>query len=197
MKWLCRVLAGMTILIEVAFPLAMVSRWARRGLVPGMFLAQVFIYLMMGVAFTQFMFAYLFWVPWERIGAWVRGVIARRGSYAMLYDGGCGLCRSVASVVARLDVLRRIEPLDVLSDWPVISARFQALRQDRCLIDMHVVGPDRTVYTRYRAYRALAWAMPATWPLLPLLYLPGVPLVGDRIYGRVASSRHDAGCSIA
>ena len=41
---------------------------SRRGwtLCPACFSAQVGIYLMMGVNFEQFMFVYLFWVPWDR-----------------------------------------------------------------------------------------------------------------------------------
>ena len=71
-KTLCKVIAGLTILIELAFPLAMFSRLARWTLVPAMFFAQVGIYLMMGVNFTQFMFVYLFWIPWDRLRALVQ-----------------------------------------------------------------------------------------------------------------------------
>src|SRR5436190_2067051 len=93
LSWRCHAagMRGLSIFIEVAFPLAMFSRWARRTLVPGMFLAQVEIYVMMGVAFTQFMFVYLFWVPWEKIGDRIRAIAQRRGKYVMLYDGGCGI----------------------------------------------------------------------------------------------------------
>jgi predicted DCC family thiol-disulfide oxidoreductase YuxK len=194
-KYLCRAIAGATVLMEIAFPLVLFSRFARWTLVPGMFAAQVFIYLMIGVAFTQFMFAYLFFVPWERVGRAIRRAVESRGAYAMLYDGGCGMCRSIASVAARLDVLRRIEPIDALNEWPVIEKRFSALSQQTCLTDMHVVGPRGTVYTGYRAYRALAWAMPATWPLLPILYVPGVPWIGQRAYRYVADHRHDQACA--
>ena len=195
-KTLCKVIAGMTILIELAFPLAMFSRLARAMLVPAMFLAQVGIYLMMGVNFTQFMFVYLFWIPWDRIGALFSGVAQQRGRYVMLYDGSCGLCKGVASVVVRLDLLGRIEPMDVLHDWKRVHERFGFLDQQKCLTDMHVIRPDGTPVSRFIAYRNLAWAMPATWIVLPLLYFPGVPEIGDRIYQYVATHRHDAGCEL-
>ena len=50
---------------------------------------------------------------------------------------------------------------------------FPTLTREACLADMHVVKPDGKPVTRYIAYRNLAWAMPVTWPVLPLLYLPG------------------------
>ncbi|MBC8108225.1 MAG: DUF393 domain-containing protein [Anaerolineae bacterium] len=195
-KTLCKIIAGMTILIELAFPLAMFSRPARWTLVPAMFAAQVGIYLMMGVNFTQFMFVYLFWVPWDRIAALLSGVAQQRGRYAMLYDGSCGLCKSVASVVVRLDLLGRIEPMDVLHDWNRVHERFPFLDQQKCLTDMHVILPDGTSVSRFVAYRNLAWAIPAAWIILPLLYIPGVPEIGDRIYQYVATHRHDAGCEV-
>jgi predicted DCC family thiol-disulfide oxidoreductase YuxK len=199
-RTLCKVIAGLTILIELTFPLAMFSRIARWTLVPAMFFAQVGIYLMMGVNFTQFMFAYLFWIPWDKIGARFCGVAQQRGiarpRYVMLYDGGCGICRSVASVVTRLDLRNRIEPIDVLHDWERVHERFPFLDQQKCLVDMHVIKPDGEPASRYIAYRNLAWAMPATWVALPFLYLPGVPQVGDRVYQYVATHRHDSGCEI-
>ena len=152
-KTLCKVIAGLTIFIEIAFPLAMFSRFARWTLVPGMFLAQVGIYLMMGVNFTQFMFVYLFWIPWDRIGGAIRSVAQRHRAYVMLYDGSCGLCKSVASVVARLDLFGRIEPTDVLNDWKKVSERFPFLDQQKCLTDMHVIRPDGAAVSRFIAYR--------------------------------------------
>lgn len=196
-RTLCKVVAGLTILIEIGFPLAMFSRWARAVLVPSAFLAQVGIYVMMGVAFTQFMFVYVFWIPWDTLGRFVRRIAQRRGKYEMLYDGGCGLCKGVASVVVRLDVFGRVEPMDVVHRWKEIAARHPNLTREQCLTDMHVVRPDGVAVSRFIAYRNLAWALPVCWPILPLLYIPPIPSIADRIYQYVATHRHDAGCEIA
>lgn len=120
----------------------------------------------------------------------------RSGRYAMLFDGGCGLCKGVASVVVHLDLLDRIEPMDIVHDWPRIAERFPFLSREKCLTDMHVIKPDGTPVTRFKAYRQLAWQTPATWLIVLLLYVPGVPQIGDRIYGYVALHRHDKGCEL-
>jgi hypothetical protein len=91
--------------------------------------------------------------------------------------------------MTRLDLLHRVEPIDVLNEWPMVAKRFGQLTQERCLTDMHVVRPDGAVVTRFEAYRSLAWTIPALWIVLPILYVPGVPLIGDRVYGYVAASR--------
>jgi hypothetical protein len=65
--WLCQLLAGVTVAVELASPLALFGRAVRRLLIPTLFAMQVGIYLLMGTSFTEFMVAYLFWVPWDRI----------------------------------------------------------------------------------------------------------------------------------
>jgi hypothetical protein len=69
---LCHVLAAMTIVVELSFPLSLFSRRLRRVLVPAAFFMQVGIGIAMGVYFTQFMISYLFWIPWRRIARFFR-----------------------------------------------------------------------------------------------------------------------------
>lgn len=71
--WLVRSMAAGSILLELAAPLALVSRRVRRVL-PWMLLAMQFgIGLLMNVWFTRFMFVYLFWFPWGRLAERTRG----------------------------------------------------------------------------------------------------------------------------
>jgi predicted DCC family thiol-disulfide oxidoreductase YuxK len=194
---LCRALAAGTIVLEIAFPLALVSKWARRALVPGMFLAQLGIGLTMGVWFTQFMFIYLFWIPFDAIGRFFQRLLAPRVQRrAVFFDGGCGFCRKTVSILWHLDVLRRCELYDVVNQWPTITTRYPRLDRAAALQDMHVILEDGRVFTGYDAYRQLAWVLPATWALLPVLYLPPVRWLGWRVYRHVASHRHDAGCEV-
>lgn len=65
---LCRLLAGMTLGLELGAPAALISRQARRLLIPALFLFQVGNALLL---YQDFFFAYLglyaFWVPWPRV----------------------------------------------------------------------------------------------------------------------------------
>jgi hypothetical protein len=67
--WFNKGLAGFTIVLELGFPLALFNRTARKLWVPGMFLAHVGIALLMGVVFLQFMYTYIFWIPWSRLSS--------------------------------------------------------------------------------------------------------------------------------
>ncbi|HZN63861.1 MAG TPA: hypothetical protein VFB66_01075 [Tepidisphaeraceae bacterium] len=65
--WLAHTLAAAAVLVELTIPLAMFSRRARLVLPPALFLMQLGIGIVMNVWFTSFMYAYLFWVPWDRV----------------------------------------------------------------------------------------------------------------------------------
>ena len=113
-----------------------------------------------------------------------------------LYDGSCGICRKTVAVLSRLDVRQRIAFHDALSDWAQVHLAFPRLRQEDCLETMHVVTATGEVRTGFDAYRAISWSIPLFWPIAPLLYVPGVPFAGRRVYARVARSRHRAGCPV-
>jgi predicted DCC family thiol-disulfide oxidoreductase YuxK len=69
-----------------------------------------------------------------------------------------------------------------LTDPPLVPQRL--------LEEMHLVTPDqRRVYHGYGAFRWMAWRMPLLWITAPLLYIPGVPWLGQRIYLWVARNR--------
>lgn len=69
--WICQLLAASAVVLEISAPLALVSRWARRLLVPGLFLMQVGIQVIMALKFKPFLVCYLFWVPWDRVRTWI------------------------------------------------------------------------------------------------------------------------------
>jgi hypothetical protein len=68
--------AAAAVTIEVAFPLALVSRKARVVLVPAAFGMLIGIRALMGPTFGGFLVANVFWVPWDtvaaRAAAWAR-----------------------------------------------------------------------------------------------------------------------------
>jgi predicted DCC family thiol-disulfide oxidoreductase YuxK len=195
--WMARSLAGASVAIEALYPLALFSRRARYLLVPAGLGMLIGIRALMGPTFEQFMMCYVFWIPWSRVAAAVRARAAFLAPRVVLYDGGCGLCDRTVLLLARLDVLRRLRFVDVNAGWPAISARYPMLDAEACVEDMHVIvdGAERggggalSVAKGFDAYRSMAWVVPAAWPALPLLYLPGIAPIGRRVYRYVAAHR--------
>jgi predicted DCC family thiol-disulfide oxidoreductase YuxK len=194
--WLSRALAGISLAVELGFVFALFSRTARALMVPAAFLMLIGIRVLMGPTFGGFLVANVFWVNWDALGerlfVWLRPT--RR--VTVLFDGDCGLCTNVIEAVRRLDLLDAVTALDVTSEWSSIAVRFPALTHAACLADMHVIAANDSVTVGFDGYRELAKVLPLGWFVLPVLYLPGVPAIGRRIYRLVADRRGRSQCVV-
>jgi predicted DCC family thiol-disulfide oxidoreductase YuxK len=108
----------------------------------------------------------------------------------VLYDGRCPLCLKSVAWLKQLDWLGRLSYANVHEPQQV-PLRDPPLAPQRLLEEMHLLTPDgRHIYHGFRAFRWMAWRLPALWLLAPLLYLPGVPALGQRLYLAVARNRY-------
>jgi len=107
----------------------------------------------------------------------------------VLYDGQCELCRRSVALLQRLDWLRRLGYVDVRDPQQLQKVEL-SLAAGRLFDEMHLVPPGgQAVYHGFGAFRWLAWRLPGLWLLAPLLYLPGVAVLGQRAYLWVARNR--------
>jgi predicted DCC family thiol-disulfide oxidoreductase YuxK len=121
----------------------------------------------------------------------------------VLFDGLCPFCLKSVALLKRLDWLHRLSFLSV-REPDALPARDPPLDPDRLLQEMHLLTPDgRDVHRGFAAFRWMAWRLPPLWPVLPLLYLPGMAALGQRAYLWVARNRfrlipcHGGVCSVA
>jgi predicted DCC family thiol-disulfide oxidoreductase YuxK len=125
-----------------------------------------------------------------------------QGKAVVLYDGMCPLCQRAVRTLKRLDWLKKLHFQDCrdTDHWPpsAVPLTLKAL-----LAEMHVVTPDRKhAPAGYRAFRWMSWRVPVLMPLAPLMYFPGVPWVGNKVYLWVAKNRYnlvpcdDGGCQV-
>ena len=110
---------------------------------------------------------------------------SRTPRWVVYYDGECALCETARRWLSRLDVLGRVEwtayqslarPPHGLS-WPELES---AVWLD--------TGSERPVRGFY-AFRKLALRLPPLTVVAPLLWLPGMARLGERVYGWVARNR--------
>ncbi len=118
-------------------------------------------------------------------------VCAARNSPALvLYDGECPLCLKSVELLKRFDWLKRLDYVNV-READKVPARQPPLEPKRLLEEMHLITPDgRRVYHGYEAFRWMAWRLPLFCWLAPLMYIPGLPALGQRIYLWVAKNRY-------
>jgi predicted DCC family thiol-disulfide oxidoreductase YuxK len=189
-------LAASGVILELSLVIALFSPRSRWFLVPGVAGMQFGIAVLMGPNFYQMIICQLLWVPWDWVAARLTGSGTRGYLYTVLYDGACGLCGRTVGVLRALDLSGRVEFLDAVSDWPSIAKRFPDLDRTQCFTDMHVVTPQGEKYAGFYGYRALAHVLPLGWLFLPILYLPGIPGIGSRVYSSVAARRHQGTCAL-
>ncbi|MGH7711660.1 MAG: hypothetical protein ACREOG_10260, partial [Gemmatimonadaceae bacterium] len=71
--WLCRLLAGVTVVLEVSYPLALFSARLRPWLVLSVIALQLGIHLFMGINYLAFLVANVVWLDWVALGRVLRG----------------------------------------------------------------------------------------------------------------------------
>ena len=103
-----------------------------------------------------------------------------------IYDAGCAFCRAAARWVRRHDRRNRLR-FESIAD--VVNVRGHEFGRVDLYAEMHVVDRGGRVHRGFRAWRRIAREVPILMPLLPLLWLPGASIVGDRVYRWVAAHR--------
>ena len=120
----------------------------------------------------------------------------------VLYDGQCPLCQKSVQILKRLDWLDRLRFQDA-RDYKHLPESKIPLDPQRLLEEMHLLTPDRSqAPSGFRAFRWIAWRLPALWLIAPWLMLPGVPWLGQRVYLWIARRRYqlvpcsDGACTV-
>lgn len=108
----------------------------------------------------------------------------------VLYDGQCPFCQGCIRLLRRLDWLGRLDYFDARHP-EAFPPGLPPLDPARLMVEMHVVTATGQVLAGFRAVRYLAWYLPVGWPVAPLLYLPGVPTLGQWLYLKVARNRYN------
>jgi predicted DCC family thiol-disulfide oxidoreductase YuxK len=106
----------------------------------------------------------------------------------IFYDSHCGLCLRSMFALQVLDHLKRLAYVDFRNE---AERRTYApdLRLEDLDAALHIRFADGRTLNGFDAFRALSWHLPTLWILAPLLYLPGVPPVGRKVYASVAERR--------
>ena len=107
----------------------------------------------------------------------------------VLFDGECPFCRKSIAMVRKLDWLGRLEYQNC-RDPEHIPANTAGLSPDRMIEEMHLLTPDRRkAHAGFLAVRWIFSRLPLMWPVWPLMFIPGIPQVGQKIYLWIARNR--------
>src|SRR5262245_57621123 len=186
---------------ELIFVTVLFSRLARRIVPAATMFMHVGIVLLQNIVFFDLVLLPLVFYDFSKI----RDAIGRRlragGAMDVLYDGLCPVCRRAVRVLASLDILRRLEFRDFrrLDIAEYNSSHGQRLTPGDLEQEMYVVWRGRA-YGGFYAYRAIAVGIPLFWPLVLVLFFPGISWLGVSVYRYIGRRRFrflkcDAECS--
>ncbi len=122
-------------------------------------------------------------------GPWLRSLVAGldQPSGKVLYDGACPRCRASMAFITAGDPDHVVEPIDLTA--VDVATIHPGLTKEECLKAMHLVRRDGRVEVGYDAVMTLLAWTPLSKPFALVRFLPGVSLVGRRVYNKIASSR--------
>jgi predicted DCC family thiol-disulfide oxidoreductase YuxK len=175
---------------EVFFAAVLFSRVARRILPGTIILMHVGIILLQNIVFFDFMLLLLIFYDFtaitRKLGTW----LSRRNPVQALYDGMCPLCRRTVRVLGAMDLFRAVEFIDFRSLNLAEYNQKHALKltADALEKEMILISHGRS-HGGFEGFRVIALRVPALWPVVPFLFLPGVSKLGGAAYGHVAHNR--------
>lgn len=112
----------------------------------------------------------------------------KTGPLVVLFDGRCGFCKKSVFALSMLDWLHRIEFASYHD--PDNKKRYAPnVSLDALNAEMHVRLRDESYHKGFFAFRTLTRNLPALWILTPLLYIPGVSIIGSAAYTYIADHR--------
>lgn len=110
----------------------------------------------------------------------------------IIFDGQCGFCIRSLKVVRALDIRGALRFHD--ANQPETLELFPELRGADLTEAMYARVQGEPAHRGFYAFRRVLWSSPLMWPLIPLLYFPGVSFLGERVYAWVARNRKNFGC---
>jgi predicted DCC family thiol-disulfide oxidoreductase YuxK len=181
-----------SLLFELTFCLTLVFPSIVWAYVTAGIVMHIGIFELMHANFWEFVAMYALILPWTVGFAFLRRRMEPRVAprrMEMVYDGECFLCLRSMTVIDALDWLGFVR-LSPFQDADV------ARRCERLGItpadtrrELHLLLPDGSIRRGFFAFRRMAWAVPALFPLAPFLYLPGAAWIGPRVYRFIADNR--------
>jgi predicted DCC family thiol-disulfide oxidoreductase YuxK len=179
------------LVIEISYGLVLFSKSARRILPIAAFLMHLGMFLLQKVLFLDLLLVQFIFFDVTRIRNAIMRRLGTSGKIQVLYDGWCPRCRRTIRVLTACDVSGRLEPLD--SRHLDLGAYNRAHGLDLSQRDieerMYVISRGKRVESGFAGFCALARALPAFWPFLPVLMVPGVSVLGALAYRYVARNR--------
>jgi predicted DCC family thiol-disulfide oxidoreductase YuxK len=175
---------------ELFFVLVLFSRAARKILPAITLLMHVGIVFLQNIVFFDLILLQFVFYDFTKVRRKLAQWLGSGRPIEVLYDDFCPRCLRTVRLLHGLDLFSRMEfhgirrmDLTEYNRSHALNLTSEALQKQ-----MYVISNGRP-YVGFFAYRVIALAVPMLWPLVPWLFLPGVPSLGASLYGYFARQR--------
>ncbi len=107
----------------------------------------------------------------------------------VLYDGRCGFCKRTIFLIHVTDWLHRIQ-FENFHDQKVRERYAPHVEVATLNEAIHTVDQKDGIKKGFFAIRTMCMELPVFWPVVYLLFIPGIPAIGTRMYHLIANHRH-------
>ncbi len=129
-----------------------------------------------------------FWLKLSKI------IKSKQSYYSFYYDEDCPLCVKVVVVIKHIDLFNRISCLSV-QQHAYKEIPLNKYSQEELLTNIHGVSKKGNVYVGYEAYMHLLKHTIYMYPLGLCMMLPGISLIGKKLYTYIAGERLTTRCT--
>ncbi len=107
----------------------------------------------------------------------------------ILYDGLCLSCGRARKIISLLDWFSVIKTIDAYDEKALAQIPAEISDLNSLLSEIHLLDKNGMTYTGFYAVRKIGLKLPLIAPFALLLYLPGIPILGKKIYAYIAKNR--------
>ncbi|HIA51977.1 MAG TPA: DUF393 domain-containing protein [Candidatus Melainabacteria bacterium] len=189
-----RILSWSTLVIEFSLATLIWFKETRYAVIAAGFLLHLGIDSFINLPVFEWVFIsmlVLFIYPEDlsKCATWIRQQIASRFGppHLLSFDGNCKLCVRSIGFLHRLDIFRRLDLVDFTDEKQ--HSRLNDFDISRAQTEM-MLSTNEGWVGGFRAFRRIAVSLPFLWLLLPLLYFPGMTVIGDHLYKLIAKDRY-------
>ena len=107
----------------------------------------------------------------------------------IIYDGNCGFCRRSLNQLKIMDIFDVFTPVDFHGLYDP-AQRHPQLTKKAVISQLYLIEPDGRLYGGFHAFRRMCFSLPMCYPLIPVMYFPGMGVIGPWAYRWVAQNRY-------
>jgi len=107
----------------------------------------------------------------------------------LLFDGQCRFCKRCIQVLKKMDLFQVFMYEDFYQYTDADKPLPGGLTNDQVMKRMYLVVNQQETYGGYVVFRRICWHMPMMYFLIPIIFFPGMGVIGPIMYNFVARHR--------